>query len=117
MSGPKPTAGYPSRTAAVEALRARGLKTSAIAAQLGLAPSTVSALECSAARTAAGSRRLGMPPHRSGLVLPLDVSAGLRRAAVLRGWSVDRLALRLLEAIAAEDLVDAVLDDAGGLDG
>lgn len=45
MGGPKPCLGYPSRTAAIVALRAEGKSTHEIAAAVGVSRSTVTALE------------------------------------------------------------------------
>ncbi len=51
MAGPKPTLGYPSRTAAVLGLRDQSLTDQKIARRIGITTACVSALECSALRS------------------------------------------------------------------
>ncbi|MDX9862181.1 MAG: hypothetical protein RBS99_14825, partial [Rhodospirillales bacterium] len=48
MGAPKPCLGYPSRTAAVLALRGQGLDDVEIAQRIGIRRETVGALACSA---------------------------------------------------------------------
>jgi hypothetical protein len=43
--------------------------------------------------------------------LPRDLATALRPAAVQRDWSIARLVLELLEVLATDGIVDAVLDD------
>ncbi|HEX9837091.1 MAG TPA: hypothetical protein VGB90_09570 [Alphaproteobacteria bacterium] len=50
MAVAKPILGYPSRTAAVVALRREGLTLAEVAARTGIPVSNVSALECCARR-------------------------------------------------------------------
>lgn len=115
MSVSKPTNGYPSRTAAVVAMRGQGVRDSVIAQRLGIEPKTVSALAISAERKAARrATETGWNPPRSALILPEDVKRRLRKAAVVRGVSVYQLALTIVEIAATNGLVDAILDDNGG---
>lgn len=108
MSGPKPTLGYPSRTAAVLALRDQGLPLGAIAARIGIPVTTVSALECSARRSPADRRS----PDACRTV---HVSTGtlqlLAPEARRRGISREHLAALIIDTVAEAGLVDAVLDD------
>ena len=104
--------GFPTRTAAVLALRAQGVSDRAIAARLDIEVKTVSALAISAARTKRHSG--GEPrPTQPGLHVPSDILSALRPHAVKRGISVSRLALAIIETAVLQDLVDAVLDDDG----
>jgi hypothetical protein len=112
MGAPTPSLGYESRTAAIAALRADGLSTAAIAARIGIEPKTVSALEASAARATGLSQ-----PARSGeqlgrsILVPYQDYAALRPHAARRSITVDRLIRAIIEIIAQDDMVDAVLDD------
>ena len=104
------TLGYPSRTAAVVALRAQGLTTRVIAAKVGIDPKTVSALENNSASRAsvAGNRT-----RRCSNSVEFDYALReqLRRHARVRDLSVEALARLILETVVYSDLVDAVLDD------
>jgi hypothetical protein len=110
MSGPKPCLGYPSRTAAVLALRDQGLTQAAIAAKIGIAPGTVSALECSARRWRGFQRTCRMDVCRT-MHLPLGILQRLAPAARTRGLTRERLATLIVETVVEEGLIDAVLDD------
>lgn len=115
MSGPKPTLGYPSRTAAVIALRAQGLTQQAIATRIGISIKSVYALESSARATRTGGPRLSGETAKS-----IQVARGtLQRLAPharARGISRDALAAQIVDVVATANLVDAVLDDNGGQD-
>lgn len=106
MGGPKPTLGYPSRTAAAIALRAAGLSTKEIASRIGVAPATVVSLEISGRRA-----REARPPDGVRLVIPQAVLDALDAPARRRGLTAGRLAVRILRTVVLERLVDAVLDD------
>ncbi len=112
MGAPKLTLGYESRTAAVSALRADGLSTAAIAARIGIEPKTVAALEASAAR----AKRPSLPPISGPAVgrtvlIPFQDYAALRPHAARRAFTVDQLIRDIIEIVARDDMVDAVLDD------
>jgi hypothetical protein len=109
MSGRKPCLGYPSRTAAVLALRDQGLTKAAIAARIGIRPDTVSALECSARRWAGA--RAGNPDVCRSVLVPLGVLQRLAPAARTRGLRRETLAALIIEKVAEDALIDAVLDD------
>lgn len=106
MGSPKQTLGYPSRTAAVAALRQSGLSTQQIANRIGIEPKTVSALEADQRRTRAATATIP-----SGVVFPLSVRLRLRPAAARRSMSVEQLMVEMMERIADDCLVDAILDD------
>lgn len=112
MSAPKPTLGYPSRSAAVVALRRQGLTTSAIAAKIGIKIATVAALEHSARRG-----RPSRPAEELGrtVLFPSDLLNELKPHADRRSVHVNALVRRLIECIADDDLVTAVLGDADWL--
>jgi len=107
MSGPKPALGYPSRTAAVLALRADDVPTGEIARRLGIEPKTVAALEVSAARK---HKRQDAGEGRA-ILIPDSALRGLRRAASRRGMTPHKLARVIVVTVADNDLIDAVLDD------
>lgn len=107
MSGPIPTLGYPTRTAAVLALRAQGLTTGAIARRIGIEPATVSALECSARRSPEAPRAQFERP----VVFPVGLLQRLGPAAARRGMTRERLAILIVETVVEDGMIDAVLDD------
>lgn len=109
MSGPKPTLEFATRTEAVLALRAAGNTTRQIADRLEIEPKTVSALECSAVRTA--KRRVPGAINGRAVVIPVDLMSRMRRAAGRRGLEPHELALLIVRTVVAGDLIDAVLDD------
>lgn len=102
----KPTLGYPSRTAAVLALRAQRLPTDKIAARIGIEPKTVIALEVSAGR----ARHMAQSCRT--VLFPLDVLDQLGPHAARRGTTANELARRIVETVLDDKMVDAVLDDA-----
>jgi hypothetical protein len=106
MGSPKPALGYPSRTAAVLALRADSVPTTEIAERLGIEAKTVAALENSAAR----SRALAAEGNRT-ILFPPELIEALMPHAARRGISANALARRLIETVVESELVDAVLDD------
>jgi hypothetical protein len=102
-----PTLGYPSRTAAVLALRSNGMSTEAIAARIGIEEKTVLALEASGKR----SRQL-VADGGGTILLPPDIMVRLRRVAAHRTMSAGELARRIIEVVLDDGIVDAVLDEA-----
>lgn len=119
MSGPKPTLGYPSRTAAIEALRAKGLGTHQIAYRIGISPKDVAALEASKQRTRKqrGHYCARPRPDNASIAIDPELRMALRPHAIARDLSVTALARRIIETVAHEDMVDAVLDDGEGVAG
>ena len=113
MGAPKQTLGYPSRTAAVAGLRAQGFDTRQIAKAIGIAPSTVVALEHGAGRP----RRMPRPSEEMGrtVVFPTDVLDTLAPHAARRGIHVNSLARLIVTTVVDEGMIDAVLDDAEAL--
>lgn len=109
MGAPTPCLGYPSRTAAVLAMRAQGLTSRQIAQRIGIEIKTVSALEGSAARVNREPKR-DLPSWNS-VAIDMDTLRALRPHAARRGVSVTQLARELLHVLADDDLVDALLDD------
>lgn len=103
MGAPKPCLGYPSRTEAVIGLRAEGKKPPEIAAMIGISEKTVWSLLWHGGH--AWKRRAAQ------LALPKEIVSKLAPAAAARGLKVDELCLRLLRAIAEDNMADAVLDD------
>ncbi len=112
MGAPKITLGYESRTAAIAALRANGLSTAVIADRIGIEPKTVTALEASAARARRPSHAQSTVPTLGRPVLvPFQDYAALRSHAARRAVTVDRLIRDIIEVVARDDMVNAVLDD------
>ncbi len=111
----KPCLGYPSRTAAVLALLGEGRKPREVAVMLGIEPSRVSNLAWSG-RLVKGRRTADRMPRavvRGGktMVVSRETLALLEQDADRRGITVNELARRLLDRIAQDRLVVAVLDD------
>ena len=101
----KPCLGYPSRTAAVHGLRAQGYKDSEIARRIGISQQTVAAL------AAYRKRQRKRSEVERTVVVPIVVLDRLASAANIRGISVNELVRRIVETVADEGIVDAVLDD------
>jgi len=105
--------------AAVISLARQGVRASDIARRLGETPNRVHSVLHFLRRHGAT-----FPPVRSGpspdkqkarlTRLNAEIRDGLEPHAIARGMSVKELALHLLEAVVRDDLVAAVLDDAGG---
>lgn len=106
-----PCLGYPSRTAAVAALRAEGLPSREIARRIGVEVKTVTALEGSMARRDRPSQRTPELPSWNTVAIDDDTLRALRPHAARRGVSVTTLARQLLATLADDGLVDALLDD------
>lgn len=106
MGAPKPSLGYPSRTAAVLALRDQGLCDRVIASRIGISVSTVAALGC--ARPKAVGRQ-------TGPCVTIQIKGNLAEAiideAAARERTAEQLVANLVAAILADDMFDAVLDE------
>lgn len=104
-----PTLGYPSRTAAVLALRAKGIHQRDIGVRIGISHSTVAALEASAKRTFRHKR----PAEVNGrtVVFPIDILEALRPHAEKRNTTPNALARMIVDTVVDEGIIDAVLDD------
>lgn len=100
MTRARPCLGYPSRSAAILALKAKGQTEREIAQRLGIKPNTVSSL---AARHRARAT--------TTLVLSVNLFEDLRKLAWARSTTPQALAARLLTIVVAERLTAAVLDD------
>ena len=110
--GKIPTLGWPTRTDAVLALRAQGKTSLEIAGMIGIPHKTVAALEHSAARRR--SPRNDAVAGGAGRAVLFDprLLEQLRPHAIDREISPNELARRIVEAVAGDGLIDAVLDDA-----
>ena len=110
----KPTLGFFSRTEAMFALRRQGKTDREIAAALGVALKTLSALEASAARkrgAAEPSARGRTVEVGAAIYIPSEALKALRPHAERRNLSVNALVRRIVETVADEGMIDAVLDD------
>lgn len=110
MGAAKPTLGYSSRTDAVLSLRAKGFTTGQIAAQIGIADATVTALEHSAGRSRQRAKR---PAEENGrtVLFPRTILDRLGPHAARRGIHPNTLARMIVEIAVDEGLVDSILDD------
>lgn len=97
----EPVLGYPSRTAAVEALLAQGLTRSEIAAEIGGTENAVQMLIYSRKRRLTDRK----------MVLPRAMVDALAAEAMVRGVSPTELALQLLEVIVRDELFDPLLGE------
>ncbi len=104
-----PTLGFPSRTAAVLSLFESGLRFPQIARKIGIPEKSVQGLYYCGLR----HDRRGRPGERMArtIVVPNDILGALNEPAARRGISVNELARRILDTVAFEKMVDAVLDD------
>lgn len=111
MGAAKPSMGFSSRTAAVQALRRQGASTQEIADRLGIQHKTVTALEHSAGRA---KKRAIRPAEEHGrtVLFPIDILDSLAPHAARRGIHPNTLARRLVETAVDEGLIDSILDDA-----
>lgn len=114
MSAPIPALGYPSRTSAALALKAEGLKNVEIAERLGIDKKKVDSL-----LTSVHANRYDRTERKNCSAAPVTITLEhrqkLRNAAAKRLLSVDTLMCLLIERIADDRLVDAILDDEGVL--
>jgi hypothetical protein len=110
MGVAKPTLGYRSRTEAVLSLRAKGLKTSQIASEIGIAEATVTALEHSAGRALQRAKRPSEENCRT-VLFPRLILDRLGPHAARRGVHPNTLARMIVEIAVDEGLVDGILDD------
>lgn len=102
MGAAKPCLGYPSRTAAVEALRRQRVPDRVIAERIGIPVSTVAALGCDARRSARSALRVWI----NG-----DLADAIREEAAARRRTPEKLVTDLVAAALADDMIDAILDE------
>ena len=100
----KPTNGYPSRTAAIFALKAEGRTEREIADALGMAPGSVSSMIWKA------RRRERAKADKFPVTIDGNLRADLEREARQRGVYDETLVNQLLRAVVADKLVSAVID-------
>ncbi|MGN7715217.1 hypothetical protein [Agrobacterium tumefaciens] len=112
----KPCLGYPSRSAAIRGLRSDGLTNQQIAEKTGIPVNNITALvpltpkpESLPIAREAGYRVGEQNVARIGL--NFEVRQMLRPFAAKRGMAVETLITDLVEKIAEDRLVDAVMDD------
>lgn len=104
MTEPRPTLGYPSKSAAIVALQEQGWKLREIADRIGMTERQASSL---ATRY---RQRLAARKARHSIELDGPLHADLRREASRLGTSVETLTARLLYHLVRDKLVDAILD-------
>lgn len=109
--------GFNTKTEAVLALRAQGLATRDIARKIGIEPKSVSALEASAQRSKgrASERRWSDSPStlkQHTVTIDNDTLIALRPHAARRSMSVNQLVRAMIDIVADDGLIDALLDDA-----
>ena len=113
----KPCLGYPSKTAAAMAMIASGTERSLVAERLGLSLSALGALVDDQGRPRRDARaQRGATPR--DLVAPVTISLAtlemLRPYARRSDMTVEALVRSIVDTVALERLVDAVLDDREG---
>lgn len=101
----KPTLGYPTRVAAIAALRAEGKQDPEIAGLLGIKTNTVSSLI--ARQKARAADRVAERYH---IMLPASLYEDVRRLADERHCRPETLVCDILRTMVRDKLVDAVLD-------
>lgn len=109
------TLGYGSRTQAITALRKKGMTTREIADEIGISPNNVTALEASITRKPRSSETHYADDRYQTIRMvpvPAEILALLASAARRRDMSREQLAREIIEKVAEDRLVDAVLDDA-----
>lgn len=112
MAGPVPVNGYRSKTDAVLALKAQGLKNEEIAYRLCITKSSVAGLLCSSARRRPASRAERRTEFDgAGISFQRETLLKLAPAAAARRIHVNELVRRLIKTIADDGMVDGVLDD------
>lgn len=97
----KPVLGYPSRTAAIEALLASGLTPQQIAGEIGGSVNSVQRLMWQIERRTSDRR----------VTLPRTMIDALRGEAARRDCEPAELATRLLRVIVRDELFDALLGE------
>lgn len=104
-----PCLGYPSKTDAAYALHCQGKSNAEIAEKIGETKRQVGSLVSN------GRRRNGVISNK--ITIPRDLHAALKAYANALDIPVNDLAVKLLSAIAKDDLFNAVLDDAESTNG
>lgn len=109
MGAPKPTLGFPSRTAAAIALHSAGLSNREIADRMGIEQKNVYSLLAGKG----AQKRATRPAEQLGrtVLFPNDILVRLGPAAHARGITVNELARRLVETAVDDGLIDGILDD------
>lgn len=102
----KATLGYPSRTAAIEALLAQGLPIDDIVDQVG---GTANSVHCliATARNRVTDRKV---------ILPRETIVALAAPAAARGITPAELVLQLLDVLIRDDVFDILLGEPGETD-
>ncbi|CAA2142820.1 hypothetical protein [Hyphomicrobium sp. ghe19] len=103
MAAPVPTLGFPSKSAAIEAMKAANMPPKEIAAAIGISLRNYYRLE---AYTRKGRGRQ--------IVLSRDMMDAAAPHAKVRNISVHELMRQILETVLEEGMVDNVLDDLAG---
>lgn len=102
----KATLGYPSRTAAIEALLAAGKTRDEIVETIGGSANSIYQLINLSERRVTDRK----------VLLPRGLQRSLAMAAEARGTEPHSLVIELLEVIVQDDLFDALLGEPGGGD-
>jgi hypothetical protein len=111
MPAAKQTAGYPSVGAAVRAMMADGLNAEEICARTGKPRKLVSVFMSKERRRSGKTSPLFADRRLAAVSVHRETLEELRPHADRRGVSAAVLARRLIELVAADDMVDAILDD------
>lgn len=109
MPAPKPVLGYPSLTEAAVSLAAAGVPHAEIARRIERPVKWVDSMVSQGRMT---HKRRSAELRARQVTLPPDVAQALAPHAAARGIDPAALALRIVETVAEEAMIDAVLDDA-----
>lgn len=114
---PQPCMGFPSRSAAIRALRAEGLSNREIAERTGIPRSSIGALVPSTPRDRSvealpkpAGFKLGAHGHLS-ISVNIEIRQMLRPFAAKRGLTLESFITDMIEKIAEDGIADAVMDD------
>jgi len=104
----KPVMGYPSQTAAIRALKAKGMQCGEIAQLLGMKPKDVTSAAIIATKHRTKSFSYDKPQQ---VYLGIQTIAALKPHADARGIMPTKLVQMLIDIVVRDGMVDAVLDD------
>lgn len=122
----RPCLGYPSMTAAATALIGEGLSFDAVAERIGITPPRLAGLvgrygtagyrtRGAAAAAARSPREAKTRDQVATVTVSLSTLERLRPHARRRDLSVEALVRAIVDVVALEEMVDAVLDDGEGV--
>lgn len=106
-----PTMGFRTRTEAALHLKSQGLGPTEIGRRLGISAGAAGALTSSVTRTRQPRSVREPRTLRTDAQFDMSTRQKLRPFAARRGISLEALILQIVDTVAEEGLVDAILDD------